>query len=397
MDFIEDASAVEKALINRASQSKTPINGSIELLPLCNMNCDMCYVRLSRQEMERLGRLRTVEEWLDVARQMRDAGTLFLLLTGGEPLVYPDFRRLYLALKELGMLIAINTNGTLIDEDWARFFGENKPRRMNITLYGPDEETYANLCHYPGGFEKTLNAIRLLRAQGVEVRVSLSVTRENARHLGRMIDMVKELGAAVLVDTYMQPITRERSLPFNEQSRLVPEAAAHARVFAWSKTREPEQFIRIIQEGLFSAKYLAPEEGPKKMSCLAASCSFTINWQGEMRPCVALSEPSAPVFELGFLEAWKRIREGVDKIILSSRCAQCSLRLLCQNCAAAAISETGAYDGTPEYMCRYAREILRIFVHEAEALQRMQQAREKTGENTEENTAESPDRDAPQA
>ena len=63
------ASSVERALINRAKEKKVPINGSLELLPLCNMNCDMCYVRLSREEMERKGRPCTADErsWSSVS------------------------------------------------------------------------------------------------------------------------------------------------------------------------------------------------------------------------------------------------------------------------------------------------------------------------------------------
>lgn len=133
MELIEGATTVERMILARAKRTYTPANGSIELLPLCNMNCDMCYVRLSREEMERQGRLRTAEEWLEIGRQMKDAGVLFLLLTGGEPFLYPEFRRLYLGLRELGMIITINTNGTLIDEELAEFFGKNKPRRVNIT------------------------------------------------------------------------------------------------------------------------------------------------------------------------------------------------------------------------------------------------------------------------
>ena len=53
MEAMEAESSLERAMIARARETKTPINGSIELLPLCNMNCGMCYVRLSRQEMER--------------------------------------------------------------------------------------------------------------------------------------------------------------------------------------------------------------------------------------------------------------------------------------------------------------------------------------------------------
>ena len=53
MEPMEGATTVERMLLDRAKRTRTPANGSIELLPLCNMNCDMCYVRLSREEMEK--------------------------------------------------------------------------------------------------------------------------------------------------------------------------------------------------------------------------------------------------------------------------------------------------------------------------------------------------------
>ena len=168
MEHLDNPTTVERMLLDQAKRTRTPANGSIELLPLCNMNCDMCYVRLSREEMEAKGRLRTADEWLEIGRQMKDAGVLFLLLTGGEPFLYPEFRRLYLGLRQMGMILTINTNGTMIDEDLAAFFGKYKPRRVNITLYGTDEETYERLCHYPGGYEKTIRGIRLLQEQGVD-------------------------------------------------------------------------------------------------------------------------------------------------------------------------------------------------------------------------------------
>ena len=111
MEPLEGATTVERMLLDQARRTCAPANGSIELLPLCNMNCDMCYVRLSKEEMEAKGRLRTADEWLEIGKQMKEAGVLFLLLTGGEPFLYPDFRRLYLELRKMGMIITINTNG----------------------------------------------------------------------------------------------------------------------------------------------------------------------------------------------------------------------------------------------------------------------------------------------
>ena len=134
---------------------------------------------------------------------------------------------------------------------------------------------------------------------------------------------------------------------------------------------EPKEFVRLVMESLVAVRHLAPMEGPNKMSCLAGSCSYTINWQGEMCPCVCLSQPAASVFEVGFAAAWQHIRAEVDKIVLSSRCAQCPLRIICRNCAAAALSETGSHDGTPEYLCRYAQEMMRVLTREGEHIRRL--------------------------
>ena len=370
MEPLQDATTVERMLLAQAKQTRTPANGSIELLPLCNMNCDMCYVSLSREEMERQGRLRTADEWLEIGRQMKDAGVLFLLLTGGEPFLYPDFKRLYLGLRQMGMILTINTNGTLIDEGLAEFFGKYKPRRVNITLYGTDEETYAELCHYPGGYERTLRGIRLLRERGVDVKVGGSLTRANKDDLDRLLDVEKELGIPVRVDTYMMPATRERELPYNMQSRLGPEEAARARIHALKREMGPELFPQYVHQSVYMADHPEPAESkPGHMACMAGQCSFTINSQGEMRPCVMLSEPAVSVFEAGFEDAWKYIVEETGKILLNAKCSTCHLRHLCRTCAASALLEAGSYDAVPEYMCRYAEESLRLLREEWEKLQ----------------------------
>jgi len=358
---------LERRLFEFAKAKRTPINGSIELLPLCNMNCDMCYVRLSAEEMNRQGRMRTADEWLAAAQQMRSAGTLFLLLTGGEPLIYPDFRRLYLALKEMGMILTVNTNATLIDEDWADFFARHKPRRMNVTLYGPDEETYANLCNYPGGFEKTLRGVRLLRQRDVDVRLGFSVTKENAPHLARMHAIADALDVPVNVDSYMLPATRERERPFAQQARLLPEDAARVlEDAARRKTDETGYREQARQSLAWMRRYAALPTAEACMQCMAGRCSFAVNWQGMMRPCVILDRPQADVFALGFAQAWAQIRSEVDIIRIASACVTCPMRALCQTCAASALYETGAFTGTPEYLCRMTKETIRLLEEAAQ-------------------------------
>ena len=179
MDLFDTNTTFERQLFAKAARNRIPLYGVLELLPLCNLNCDMCYVHLSKQEMQSQGGLRSVDEWISFAHQMKDAGTLFLLLTGGEPLLFPQFKELYCALKDMGMILTLNTNGTLINEEWAEFFAKNKPRRINITLYGSKNETYENLCHMKDGFDKTIRGIELLKKYKIDVKINGSLVKKN--------------------------------------------------------------------------------------------------------------------------------------------------------------------------------------------------------------------------
>lgn len=365
MKYMNDTSTLEQRMIHRAKQQKVPINGSLELFPLCNMDCDMCYVRLNRAEMEKKGQLRTTDEWIELARQMEKAGVLFLLLTGGEPLLFPDFKKLYLELRKMGMILTINTNGTLIDEEWADFFGKHKPRRINVTLYGANEDTYSSLCHYPEGFMKTIKGIQLLRKRGVDVKVSCSITKANYNDIEKIFAIGKELDVPVHIDPYMMPAVREREIPFDEQSRITPEEAARISLDVLKIQFSKDFFRQYVEQSIARVQDQDFPRGDGHISCLAGNCSFTINWQGEMRPCVVMSEPSVSVFDTGFESAWKEICSNTQQIMINTKCIKCHLRPLCKVCAAASMLETGQYDGIPDYLCRYSEETYRLLLQEA--------------------------------
>ena len=372
MNPLEGIDAGEKRLFRLSAMQHIPVNGSIEVSPLCNMNCDMCFVRLSQEAMDARGRLRTAEEWLTVAEQMRRAGVLFLLLTGGEPLLYPGFRELYLGLRKLGFILTLNTNGTLLDEDWAAFFAANKPRRLNVTLYGIDDRAYRNLCHYPGGFDRTMQAIHLLKVHEIPFRLSYSLTKENAPDLDAFMDLSKQLELHCGIDPYMIPATRERTRPYDFSARLLPEdAARYAHEIHRRGYEDPEGFRQYCREklSLVDAAARFAQEHPearqaRRSGCLAGQCSFSLNWQGELRPCVMLKEPGVDVFEHGFSEAWKQVTVGMDKLLLNEDCSVCPRRSLCDICPAAALYETGAYNSKPEYLCRYTKELERLMREE---------------------------------
>ena len=152
---------LRKYIYQKAARDRTPVSGTFELTPRCNMNCRMCYIRMSEEEMNARGREYTADEWIRMGRVCAQRGMLFLLFTGGEPFLRKDFRKIYTELKKLGLLISINTNGTLIDRETVEWLREDPPMRMNVTLYGSSNDTYKRLCGHPTGYDAAVRYLSI--------------------------------------------------------------------------------------------------------------------------------------------------------------------------------------------------------------------------------------------
>jgi len=105
-----------------ATVKKIPVSGTFSITPRCNLHCKMCYVC---NPTEKVGDELSGEQWLDIAKQARDAGMLFLLITGGEPLLHRDFWDIYTGVKKLGLYITLNSNGTTITPEVADRLAKN--------------------------------------------------------------------------------------------------------------------------------------------------------------------------------------------------------------------------------------------------------------------------------
>ena len=358
MDALDSILKIEERLVAKATLANIPIGGTFELLPLCNMNCDMCFIRLNKDEMNSIGRLKSADEWLNIARQMKDEGTLFVLITGGEPLLYPEFKKLYKGLKELGMIITINTNGTLITEDIARMFGEDKPRRVNITLYGASNETYNKLCHSPKGFDQTIRGIELLLKYNIDIKLNGSIVPENQNEIQQLQDIADKYNLYMKMDTYMYPSSRERSHQFNQDSRLPAKIAAKKSIEIKRIQKTKDEFNTYKQFMLEHCNIDETKEN-SSLNCRAGKSAFWITWYGDMTPCIFMNKPSINVFKEGFHKSWEYIVQESKNLHMPSKCLSCNKREVCQVCGASALCENGSYDQEPEYMCEYIDEILK--------------------------------------
>lgn len=89
-----------KAVWEKAFADTIPISGTFELTPRCNFDCRMCYVHLKEDQILKYGRELNAKEWLQIAREAKDAGTTWLCITGGEPLMHPEFEIIWKELND---------------------------------------------------------------------------------------------------------------------------------------------------------------------------------------------------------------------------------------------------------------------------------------------------------
>lgn len=356
MEPLDHLQKIEERLVIRATEKRQPINASFELTPLCNMNCEMCFIRLSDKEMKSQGRLLTVDEWIDLAVQLKAAGTLFVLLTGGEPLLYPHFKTLYQKLRDLGMIVTINTNGTLITENIASLLEKDKPRRVNVTLYGASNETYLKLCHHPKGFDQVMQGLTLLKDHHIDVKLNGTLVPENRHEIDELIAIAKQFDFSIKIDTYIYPSSRKKICPFKQGSRMEPQEAAGCALEIKRKQKATEEFERYRSYILDRCD--RPFNPDLSLSCRAGKSSIWFTWNGKMTPCVFLDIPAYDILNTDVDEAWEKMIKDIDQIHLPSCCGSCEKRDVCQICAACAYCETGGFEDRPEYMCKYTEQIV---------------------------------------
>ena len=340
-----------------------PIAGNFELTARCNFNCPMCYVHMTPEQLKATGKQElTAQEWLSIAKKARDQGMIFALLTGGEPLVRKDFFEIYRGMKNLGILISINSNGSMIQNEILEQFLQDPPARFNISLYGGSNETYANMCGIPV-YDRVKENIRRLRQADVDVSLNLSITPYNKDDIARIYADAVELDVNVKASSYMYPPIRVNGEQFGCGNRLSAEDAA-AIGHAWDKLRLSNEEFRLRMESIRNLTQTEPDGCPLEegacVRCRAGSTSFWMTWDGRMLPCGMMPGPTAYPLETGFDRAWEYIREETAKIRTPVQCASCPQKSVCPMCAAVCVTETGAFDGVPEYVCRQTDETIRL-------------------------------------
>lgn len=314
-----------KSVWEKAFAEAIPISGTFELTPRCNFNCRMCYVHLKPEQISRYGRELTAKEWIRIAQEAKEAGTTWLCITGGEPLMHPEFETIWTELTQMGFFITLQTNASLIRGKTAELLGRCPPRSVKITLYGSNDEVYENVCGVKEGFTRVDEGIRNLLEMEIPVQLISTLIRQN-------VDDVKQM--AYYAFTHRLPWMATGGI--KDSCRGADSQARDVRVEENLEEQRKAEIIRRLKE--------APVNIERKPCtyCKDYRLGYWVVWNGEMRFCSFMNEPNIPVRDMTFQEAWEALIKYEETLDWPEECKSCKVQKACFKCAGTLAAECGS-------------------------------------------------------
>lgn len=342
-------------LFSKSNGKGIPLSGNFELTARCNFDCKMCYIH--KKENDRMAKSKelSTKEWFEIAEIAKEKGMLILLLTGGEPFVRQDFKEIYSKCKQLGFIVSINTNASLINDEMIEFLKNDAPARINITIYGASSNTYEKLCGDKTAFEKVITNILKLKKAGISIKLNYSVTPYNVNDLPSIYKFAKQNNLPIQTASYMFPPIRACNDKCSKIERLTPFEAAKAQ-FEYDKFRFNENILLLRYKNILNGIRNHNEDDcqdlpTEKIKCRAGSTSFWLTYDGQMRPCGMMEMPTVNLLNVGFEKAWEMIRNEKENILLPSKCSSCKYSHFCEFCPATCYGENKSFTKAPQYIC----------------------------------------------
>lgn len=336
-------------LIRKSSKMRKPLAIQLELLPVCNLNCKFCYIRMTPEEVKKSGNhIMRFDEWKHYIDESVRLGTSSVTFTGGECTIHPDFLSLYEYAYCKGLEVGIISNGSCITDEIITLFKKFPPSKIYITLYGMSSETYEKTCGNGTAFKKVMLNIDRLHDNGFTVILNYTAGQENFCDMEAVLAYAREKKLAIFPTDALT------------NSGRCDESVLERELVNYKKYRILEHQHLSILKGIpfeeFEKSYFSGFSEPigaegKGLQCNAGRCSFTVNWLGKMKPCANFDSFQVDPRETGFEVAWNKLVEWADSIPLLEECEDCIFQPKCRRCAALHYGDTGEFGKVSPRFC----------------------------------------------
>lgn len=309
----------------------------------CSARCLHCYCAGSRGRPEL-----SAAGWERIIGEAADVGCLWLTFTGGEPLIRPDFLRVYRYARQRGMLVRVFTSGTVLPAAVLACWRRLPPLSVECSIYGSTAATHDALTRLPGSFAALLRTVRTLRRAGIAVALKTVGLAQNRREIADIRALaVRLLGRGKYsFDSYVTPRLDGSLAPCRH--RLSP-----AEAFAAERA---DPVLCAGQDRCLSDPHRLRRPRRFRFQCDSWKTNFFVTPEGQLRFCRLSPEYSTDLRRTSLAEGLRRFRRILeDTFTRDSVCRDCRLRRFCLWCPPRAFLETGDAFGKVDYFCARAR------------------------------------------
>ena len=328
---IEKRRQIGNFLLRKSRLHGRPYCASFELTPLCNFDCRMCYMHLTKEQLAVEGKVLSTEEWLDIIKQSIDAGVASVDITGGECLMHPGFCDIYRYLINRGVNVAILTNGQLITDQIIQLFAQFPPSVVQISLYGSCSEAYMKVTG-KAAFDDVMSSIHRLKAIGVRIKLSVTPNRFMEDDIEGILNLLHSLNVDYTIGS-----TTLSARP--ETGRNIQDYIIDNKAYVRMRQAEYKYRMQLINDLSLKPSHpytfrIKGQETFVGSPCASGAANFHINWKGEMMPCIAFNSVTKSVPDSSVEEAWTFIREKMKEYRIPEECRTCELQAGCMGCPA---------------------------------------------------------------
>jgi MoaA/NifB/PqqE/SkfB family radical SAM enzyme len=324
--------------IAAGSREGVVLDGEIRSVPLltlylterCNSRCVSCdYWRHGREDI-------STDSVARLLPDLAQLGTRQVLISGGEPLIHPQWGEIAQLLRDHGLDLWLLTSGLSLAKHAAR--AATLFESVTVSLDGTDPAMYAAIRGLDA-FDKVCEGIRAAAGAGLRVGVRVTVQRRNYRHLAEFVELAHEHGAAQ-ISFLAADVSNAHAFGRNgaaadgialTRDDLAPFAATldalereHAGDFASSFIAESPAKLRRLQQ------YYAALHGAARFPatrCNAPEFSAVMDAGGRVHPCFFIQGPAAQDKRLrleGLLNAYpmRHLRADI-RVGARAECERC--------------------------------------------------------------------------
>jgi radical SAM protein with 4Fe4S-binding SPASM domain len=359
----------------------------------CNLACIHC--RRITVADQLLPQDLTTAESFDLIDQIAAFARPIFVLSGGEPLFRPDIFDIARHASDAGLIVALATNGTLIDATVARKIKESGVRRVSISFDGADAATH-DIFRGSGAFDKSLAGMNYLHEVGVPYQINTTVARHNIHQMDQTLALAKGLeaqalhlfllvpvgcGVEIAPDQQISPTEYENVLNWMYDAEMAGgielKATCAPHYFRIVRQRQAkERRSGIFRErpsshhrqqhagghpgghpgnGHPGAGPMAGDEGAQAArqamnamtkGCLAGTGVCFVSHRGEIFPCGYLPVEAGNIRQQPFRAIWEGsavFADLRDPDLLGGKCGLCEFKRVCGGCRARAFGMTHEY------------------------------------------------------